>query len=83
MPRKPDPIIIPLDKEQKARAVDQIKIYLEEHFETEAGRLPVESFLDFLTKTIGPLYYNQAIADAMTFMTEKTEDMYLLMKDEE
>ena len=75
--------VIPLTKEQKSKAIDQIKAYMEEQFDIETGCLPVEIFLDYLTETIGICYYNQAVADAMAFITEKTEDMYLLMKDEE
>jgi Uncharacterized conserved protein len=75
--------IIPLTKEQKSSARDKIREYMAETFEIEIGNLQAEIFLDFITKNIGIYYYNQAVADSLAFITEKTEDLYLLMKDEE
>lgn len=76
-------IVIQLSKEQKSNAATKIKEYLEENFEIEVGNLPSEFFVDFITENIGIYYYNKAIADSLSFMTEKAEDLYLLMKDEE
>ena len=75
--------IIQLTKEQKLNAAAKIKEYVEENFETEIGNLQSTIFIDFITENIGMYYYNKAIADAMTFMTEKIEDFYLIMKDED
>ncbi|MCL2773710.1 MAG: DUF2164 domain-containing protein [Oscillospiraceae bacterium] len=75
--------VIPLTKEQKSNAINKIKEYAAENFEIEIGNLQVEIFLDFITKNIGIYYYNQAVADSLSFMTEKANDLYLLMKDEE
>ena len=72
-----------LSKEQKTAAIIKIKEYITENFDTEIGSLQAEIFLDYLTNNIGVYYYNNAIADSMTFISEKIEDMYLLMKDEE
>ena len=75
--------IITLTKEQKSNASAKIKEYVEENFEAEIGNLQAEIFLDFITKNIGIYYYNNGIADASAFMTEKAEDLYLLLKDED
>jgi len=74
---------IPLSKEQKENAVAKIKEYIMDNFDAEIGNLQSEIFLDFITKHIGVYYYNKGIADSMGFMTDKIEDFYLLMKDEE
>ena len=74
---------IPLTKEQKEIAVAKIKDYILENFDFDVGNLQSEIFLDFITENFGVYYYNQAIADSMAFMTEKIEDFYLLMKDED
>ena len=73
---------IQLTKEQKAEAVSKIKLYLEKNFQVELGNLHVEIFLEYLTENIGLYYYNKAIGEALAFMNEKTEELYLLMKDE-
>ena len=81
MRKKEDAIIIP--KEQKSKAVGKLKEYLLINFEVEAGNLQSEIFFDYITKNIGIYYYNKAVADSMSFMSEKAEDLYLLMKDED
>jgi len=81
--RKRDHDVVPLTKEQKENAIHKIKEYLEENFEIDIGGLQAEIFIDFITKNIGIYYYNQAVADSLSFMTEKANDLYLLMKDEE
>jgi uncharacterized protein (DUF2164 family) len=78
--KEPD---IELSKEQKKKAADKIKEYIEENFEIEIGNLQAEIFLDFITDNIGVYYYNNAIADSLVFINKKVEDLYLLMKDEE
>jgi len=67
---------------QKEAATAKIKEYVLENFDVELGNLQSEFFLDFITEHIGVHYYNKAIADAQAFVTDKVEDMYLLMKDE-
>ena len=44
------------------------------------GSLPTEIFLEYISEKVGPYYYNQGVTDAMQMMTEKTEELYLLMK---
>lgn len=73
---------IPLTKEQKTKAALKIKEYIAENFELDIGNLQAGFFLDFITKNIGIYYYNQAVSDSMSLITEKIDDMYLLMKDE-
>ena len=75
--------VIKLSKEQKKNAVMKIKEYTAENFEIEIGNLQADIFLDFITNHIGVYYYNNAVADSLSLMTKKTEDLYLLMKDEE
>ena len=72
-----------LSKEQKEKAVAKIKEYMAENFDIEIGNMQSGFFLDFITDNIGMYYYNKAVFDSMKFMSEKTEDLYLLMKDGE
>ena len=72
-----------LNKEQIETAKYKIKEYLAVNFDAEIGGLEAEMFLDYLIKHIGVYCYNKAVADSMGFMTERMDDLYLLMKDEE
>jgi len=80
MKKKKDVII--LTKEQKENAIDGIKDYISKNFELEIGNLQSDMFLDFITEQIGVYYYNKAIIDSMTAMTDKVDDLYLLLKNE-
>jgi len=73
----------PLTMEQKNSATAQIRDYIMENFDLNIGNLQAEFFLEFISEKIAPFYYNKAIADSLAFITDKTEDMYLLMKGEE
>lgn len=79
---KKPPDTITFSKEQKAAIIVKIKEYMSDNFDIEIGQLQSDFFLTFVTDHIGVYYYNKAIADALSFMTEKAEDLYLLMKDE-
>ena len=74
---------IELTKEQKEKAIARIKEYMETEYEIKMGNLRSEFLLDFIAENIGVFYYNRGLADAIQFMSEKVEDMYVLMKDEE
>jgi len=67
---------------QKDNAIANIRTYILENYDLEIGNLQAEIFLDFISENMGAYYYNQGVADSMTFMSEKVEDFYLLMKDE-
>ncbi len=74
--------IIQLTKEQKNDTSEKIKQYIEENFDCQIGNLQAEIFLEFITENIGAQYYNKAISDAMAYVMEKADDMYILMKEE-
>ena len=72
-----------LTKEQKEKAIVKIKEYIEENFDFEISNMQSGFFVDFISENIGVYFYNKAVADSMSFMIDKTDDLYLLMKDEE
>lgn len=80
MRRKEHPI--ELSKSHQEIAADKIRFYLEDNLEIEVGNLQARLFLDFITKEIGRYYYNHGVADSMSFVSEKTEELYLLMKED-
>jgi len=83
MGRKSHVETIQLSKEQKEDASSKLKEYMATEFDADIGNLQAGIFLDYITKNIGIYYYNKAITDAISFMTQKVDDMYELVKDEE
>jgi uncharacterized protein (DUF2164 family) len=71
-----------LSKEQKTSAKSKIRGYLADNFDVEIGNLQAEMLLDYFVEHVGIYCYNQAVADSMGFLTERVDDMYLLMKEE-
>lgn len=70
---------IVLSKEQKKRAVQEIREYFARERSEEIGDLASEIILEFIIGKIGPYIYNQAITDVQKYMSEKLEDMDGLM----
>ena len=83
MKRKEEDKNAMLSKEQREKAIAKIKEYITENFDFEISGMQSGFLVDFITDNISVYYYNKAIADSLAFMTAKTEDLYLLMKDEE
>lgn len=78
---KKKPSTIELTKNEEKNAVDKIKDYMQDTFDLDIGNLQAGFFLDYMTEHLGIYYYNKGVEDSMRFMTEKTEELYLLMKD--
>ena len=70
-----------LSKEEREKAAEWVKSYLDREFDLEAGRLQAALMADYLAEHMGPFFYNNGVRDAITFMEEKTEDMVLLLLD--
>ncbi len=66
---------IELSRDNKKQLLASIKRYFEENMEDEIGDLKAELLLDYFLKEIGPIVYNQAIADAAAFFRERTADL--------
>ena len=82
MKRKEEDKNAMLTKEQREKSIAKIKNYITENFNFEISGMQSGFLVDFITDNISGYYYNKAIADSLAFITEKTEDLYLLMKDE-
>jgi uncharacterized protein (DUF2164 family) len=64
-----------LAKDVEKTLIASIKRYVAENLETDIGELQSSLFLQFCLEEIGPAIYNQAIADAQTYMQEKALDI--------
>ena len=52
-----------------------IRRYVAENLDEEIGDLKAGLLLEFCLKEIGPSIYNQAIADAQSFSTDRVADL--------
>lgn len=71
---------IELSKEVKQEQITSIKQFFLNERGEEISDFQASVVLDFVLHEIGPHVYNQAIADARAFMSDKIEDLYGLEK---
>ena len=66
---------IKLQKVSEKYLIDSIKRFFAESMNDDIGDLKASLVLDFCMREIGPTIYNQAIADAQTYIQEKASDL--------
>ena len=66
---------INLSPETRKRLIASIKRYAAENLDEEIGDLKAGLFLDYCLAEIGPVVYNQAIADAQSYFTGRVADL--------
>lgn len=71
---------IKISKEKKEEFIKVIKAYFEKERDEEIGDLAASIFLDFITKEIGPEFYNQGVLDSYKYINERTEDLLSIQK---
>ncbi|GGB37670.1 DUF2164 family protein [Virgibacillus dakarensis] len=69
-----------LTKEQKNEMAKRIKGYFERERDEQIGDLAAQLILEFFIEELGPMFYNIAVEDCHTYMTEKLEDMFEIQK---
>ena len=67
-------VTLELDKQQRTAAITSMQRYFAENLEP-IGDLPAGLLLNFILEEIGPVVYNQAIADAQTRLTQRVADL--------
>ena len=67
------PIEITEDATRQLRA--SIKRYVAENLEQDIGDLKADMLLDYVVREIGPVIYNQAIADARAYLNDRVLDL--------
>ncbi len=70
---------INLTPETKREMTAAIKDFFLNERDEEMGDLAANMLLNFITDRLGPEYYNQGVADAQKFISEKADDLYALM----
>jgi uncharacterized protein (DUF2164 family) len=66
---------IELSKEARADAVASIQQYFERNLPEPIGELPAGLLLDFFLEEVGPVIYNNAIADAQARLAVRVSDL--------
>ncbi len=64
-----------LEKDTELYLLNSIKRFFGEEMEMEIGDLKAAMILDFFVGEMGPSIYNQAIADAQAYFTDKVADL--------
>lgn len=69
-----------ITKEARTKAVSAIQSYFLMERDEEIGNLQAELLLDFILDKIGPMIYDQAIADAHALLLQQVDELYVLQK---
>ena len=62
-------------KTEREQAIASIQRYFQEELPEPIGELPAGLLLNFFLEEIGPVIYNQAIADAQTRLASRVADL--------
>ena len=68
-------INLELSKQQRSNALASLQRYFAENLPEPIGDLPAGLLLNFIVEEIGPIIYNQAIADAQTRLMQRVTDL--------
>jgi uncharacterized protein (DUF2164 family) len=66
---------IKLQEDTRRRVLDSIKRFFSEELDEDIGDLKAGLVFDFFAAEIAPSVYNQALADAQTYIVEKATDL--------
>jgi uncharacterized protein (DUF2164 family) len=69
-----------LSKEKKEYMISEIKTYFLRERQEEIGDLASILILDFIMEKLAPEFFNQGIAEAHKYMTERLEDIFSIQK---
>lgn len=74
---------IEISKEASKAAVTSIQRYFSENMDEEIGSLQARALLGFFLKEIGPVVYNQAVADTQSQMLARVAELDIECHEEE
>ena len=64
---------IDFSNEEKDKLVHKLSEYFRDSFDQELGQFDGEFLLDFISKEIGPYYYNRGLYDARGILESRLE----------
>ena len=75
---------IEFSAQQKQLITTKLQKYMENELEVELGQFDAEFLMDFISKEMGSLYYNQGLYDAQAVLVQRmdsfTDAIYELEK---
>jgi len=74
---------IVLKKETRDELIRSIQRYFDVQMDEEIGNLAAGSLLGFVLEEIGPVIYNQAIADVQQHLQTRVSDLEFEVREEE
>lgn len=60
---------------QKAELVDKLQQYLSTELEIELGQFDTDFLLDFISKEMGSIFYNQGLYDAQALLSDRMDSL--------
>lgn len=66
--------------EKRDEIIEDIKKYFSEIHEEAIGTTKANMILEYFADRLGAYYYNQGLYDAISFMSEKTDELFGLEK---
>ena len=66
---------IQFSREETADITARLRAWFRDELEMDLAALPAEMLLDFLSREIGPFFYNRALYDAQAVVAKKAEDI--------
>lgn len=73
---------IELPREQRDQAVTSIERYFAENFEQRIGNIAAAGLLSYFLEEIGPLVYNQAVAEAQERIGARVQELDIELHEE-
>ena len=73
---------IEIAREERQRAVESLMRYFEEHMDERIGNIAAGALLGFFLKEIGPLVYNQAVADVQERWLARVQELDLELHED-
>ena len=68
---------IELNEEERQRAIESLMRYAAEHLDERMGNIAAGALLGFFLEEIGPLIYNQAVADVQERLLARVQEVDL------
>lgn len=66
---------VEIPKQARADAVASIERYFQEQLEQRIGNIAASALLGFFLEEVGPLVYNQAVADVQERLLQRVEEL--------
>ena len=71
------PMAIELSKQDRQQAIESLMRYAAENFDERMGNVGAGALLGFFLEEIGPLVYNQAVADVQERLLARVQEVDL------